>query len=133
MKTTLRILAATLVLAAASGCVVSVNDGDGRADWQEAEERNRTNIDRLELGMSAQRVRDIMGTPTFSEAFEVAGDSYRTLFYRTHRVHGDSRTTRDETTPVILRNGQLWGWGASAWMDLTGRPLGEEPVADSRY
>ena len=133
MNMTLRAITAIALLAAASGCVVSVNDSDGRADWQAAEDRNRANIERLELGMSAQRVRDIMGTPTFSEAFEVAGDSFRTLFYRTHRVHGDSRTTRDETTPVILRNGQLWGWGESAWIDLTGRPLGEEPVADSRY
>lgn len=133
MIAALRTLTIVTALLAASGCVISVHDKDERPDWRETEEINRANLERLELGMPVDRVRNTMGTPAFSEAFEWDGEAWRTLFYRTQRMRGDGRTTRDETTPVILRNGTLWGWGESAWFELTGRPLGEEPMTDSRY
>jgi outer membrane protein assembly factor BamE (lipoprotein component of BamABCDE complex) len=126
MNKTLTAVALALAVPALSGCVVAVGDvkADRESDWQELERDNRNMIARLETGMSIETVRSRLGTPEFSESLEVDGGQYSVLFYRTQRREADGMTTRDETTPLIFRDGMLVGWGEAAWTDLTGRPLG---------
>ena len=126
MHKTLPALALAIALPVLGGCVVAVGDvkSDGEADWQDMERNNREAISRLDNGMTIESVRSRMnGSPEFSESIESGGGSYRVLFYRTQRREADGMTTRDETTPLIFRDGELVAWGETAWMDLTGRPL----------
>lgn len=127
MNASIRIVVLTVSVIALSGCVVAIgNDGtNGRdAAWSEIERDNRLAIESLRLGMSVREVQSAMPHESdFSEAFTVKGEPYRVLFYRTQRVAGDGVTTRDETTPFIFANGELVGWGESAWFNVTGRPL----------
>ena len=118
-------IALVLAVPALSGCVVAVGDvkTDREADWQEMERENRNTISQLEPGMTIENVRTRLGTPEFSESMEFDDGDYRVLFYRTQRREADGMTTRDETTPLIFRDGLLVEWGEAAWTDLTGRPL----------
>lgn len=115
-----------LAIPALSGCVVAVGDvkSDREAGWREMEHENRNAISQLEPGMAIESVRSRLGTPEFSESMEFDGSDYRVLFYRTQRREADGMTTRDETTPLIFRDGLLVEWGEAAWTKLTGRPLG---------
>jgi outer membrane protein assembly factor BamE (lipoprotein component of BamABCDE complex) len=124
-------IATAIVMAASvsilAGCVVAVGDTrtDDESDWREMERENRSIIARLEPGMGIADVRSRLGTPEFSESLEFSDGSYRVLFYRTQRVEADGMTTRDETTPLIFRDGELLEWGEAAWADLSGRPVSE--------
>lgn len=107
----------TLVL---SGCVISVRD-DGmdagwhdEEDWRQRQERNQQALAYLELGRSVGSVTDELGPADLTESFVREGQTYRVLFYRTHRMHSDGRTTRDETVPLVFVDGELVGWGDSA-------------------
>ena len=115
-----------LSVPALSGCVVAVGDvkSDREANWEEMERENRGVISQLETGTSIETVRARLGTPEFSELIELTEGDYRVLFYRTQRRESDGMTTRDETTPLIFRDGRLVEWGEAAWTNLTGRPLG---------
>jgi hypothetical protein len=100
-----------------SGCVISV-DGDGvdgyHADWQDREHKNRSNINKLSVNMSLAEVSARMGVPDFNELHEKDQDSYQVLYFRTQRKDGDGVTTKDECTPLVLKNGELIGWGETA-------------------
>lgn len=108
----LMVLAGMLIMTLA-GCAITVNDGDSKreADWRERQEHNRHEIARLEIGMSREEVRDRLGRPDISEAFTREGADYRILYYRTQHNRSDGKTTRDETTPLVFRDGRLEGWG----------------------
>jgi outer membrane protein assembly factor BamE (lipoprotein component of BamABCDE complex) len=117
MKKLLLITTLGLTLAL-SGCVISV-DGDGRdeyhSDWEDREHKNRKNIANLQPQLSQEEVSDRLGVPDFSEFFEKDGDQYHVLYFRTQRKDSDGVTTKDECTPLVLRNGALVGWGDSAY------------------
>ncbi|MEE4295549.1 MAG: DUF3192 domain-containing protein [Wenzhouxiangella sp.] len=108
-----------------TGCVVAVGDvkSDREANWADIERENRLAISRLEPGISMQDVQTQLGTPEFSELIESGNGDYRVLFYRTQRREADGMTSRDETTPLIFRDGRLVEWGEAAWTNLTGSPL----------
>ncbi|MEE4297171.1 MAG: DUF3192 domain-containing protein [Wenzhouxiangella sp.] len=126
MNKILPFIALALAIPVLSGCVVAVGDvkSDREAGWQEMERDNRSAISQLEPGMAIENVRSRLGTPEFSESMEFDGNAYRVLFYRTQRREADGMTTRDETTPLIFRDGLLVEWGEAAWTNLTGQPLG---------
>lgn len=128
MEQLIRLVVLSSLVVWLSGCVVAIgNDGPESRDseWAEIERDNRRAIDSLRLGMGFREAQAAMPHEAeFSEAFSLQGTAYRVLFYRTQRVEGDSITTRNETTPLIFANGELAGWGESAWFDVTGRPLG---------
>lgn len=107
-----------------SGCVVNV--GDGKSDWERAEywqkvqDKNRTTLAKLSLGMSKDQVMILMGAADFSESYlqQSAGQADKevlVLFYRTQRTQSDGKTTKDECTPVVLSNHVLVGWGDTAY------------------
>lgn len=109
-----------LVAVLSSGCYISVRDdgpeggwADGD-DWERRQRRNQESISYLELGRTVDSVTAELGTADFTESFVRNGQTFRVLFYRTHRVRKDGRTTRDETTPLVFVDGELVGWGESA-------------------
>lgn len=104
---------AVLLLLPLAGCVINVSeDGvDWGEDWQERQEHNRQVISRLEIGQSRAEVEDRLGDPDFTEAYSHDGAQYYILHYRTQHRHSDGDTTRDETTPLVFRDGRLEGWG----------------------
>ncbi|HMA97817.1 MAG TPA: DUF3192 domain-containing protein [Wenzhouxiangella sp.] len=126
MKKILSAVVLALSIPALSGCVVAVGDVQSEQEMtrQETERENREAISQLEPGMPIDYIRTRLGTPDFSESLEREDGSYRVLFYRTQRREADGMTTRDETTPLIFRDGLLVEWGEAAWMNLSGQPLG---------
>ncbi|MCC5879423.1 MAG: DUF3192 domain-containing protein [Idiomarina sp.] len=79
--------------------------------WQAIEERNRRNIATLSHGQSAQTVLETMGEADFDENIRINETQYRVLYYRTQRVKADGMTTKDECTPIVFRDDELYGWG----------------------
>ena len=101
-----------------SGCVVSVGGGSDShygSDWEDREFNNRKHIANLEVGVDYETVLRKMGVADFNELFEKADGTYRVLYYRTQKTMGDGVTTKDECTPLVFRNGNLAGWGDSAY------------------
>lgn len=104
-----------------TGCVISV-DGDGYDggydNWENREHKNRKKLSKLELDMGLSEITNYMGTPDFNELYNKNDDNYQVLFYRTNRQSGDGVTTKDECTPLVLKNGKLVGWGDTAYREL---------------
>lgn len=109
-----------------SGCVVNVGDGesgwDSSESWEKVQDKNRTNLTKLSLGMPKDQVMILMGAADFSEAYiqqsaqqGEANKEVLVLFYRTQRNNGDGKTTKDECTPIVLSNNALVGWGETAY------------------
>jgi len=110
-------LAALPLLVTLAGCVFEINTNDsedGMRDWQHRQERNARAIRRLEPGRSRESIESQLGEADFVESFSRGGQEFVVLFYRTHRVHDDGITSKDETTPLVFAGGDLVGWGESA-------------------
>lgn len=102
-----------------SGCIIVADgsdwDGDNSSNWRAEQNKNRSKITNLTLGLHRTEVIEQMGSPSFSEAFTTEnGASYQVLYYRTHREHGDGETTKDETTALVFETDKLIGWGNDA-------------------
>ncbi|MFQ3235837.1 MAG: hypothetical protein ACI9C4_001400 [Paraglaciecola sp.] len=115
-----RRLITTIVLTLAlSGCVISVDGRDEyHSDWKDTEQKNRKSIAILQPQLNKEQVSDRLGGADFSEFFEKDGDKYHVLYFRTQHKKSDGLTTKDECTPLVLRNGMLIGWGDSAYAIL---------------
>ena len=106
-----------LLVTSLSGCVVAIGNDDwdhGEQDWQDRQERNFRYINRLDLGRSLTSVEAELGNPDFSDAFQRDGEVFHVIYYRTHHIDDDGKTTRDETTPLVFIDKQLVGWGELA-------------------
>lgn len=114
------LIAALVAAVFTSGCVFHVSTGDHDDDgyYQDSVERRdsrqREQIARLNLGADALDVVDQLGAPDFSDQLQTSQGVVRVLRYRTQRVHADGETTRDETTPLVFRDGKLIGTGVLA-------------------
>ncbi|MCO7226525.1 DUF3192 domain-containing protein [Pleionea sp. CnH1-48] len=108
-------IVAIIAVSMLSGCVIAVGGDHDRysGDWKETQEKNRQLISQLQIGSSIAQVSDILGEAADSEGFEKDDGRYTILYYRTQHRHSDGETTRDETTPVIFKDGRLLGWGTS--------------------
>ncbi|MDD5458408.1 MAG: DUF3192 domain-containing protein [Phycisphaerae bacterium] len=72
-------------------------------------QRNRDNLNLLEIGMSKNDVLDIMGKPYQREAFS---DTEALLYLTNHSAYvSDS----ERYTPVVFKNERLAGWGRNFW------------------
>ncbi|SHI10940.1 DUF3192 domain-containing protein [Ferrimonas marina] len=112
-------LTSTLAL---NGCVVAMgNKGgwDGKSTWEEQQQLNRKNLEKVDLGMSVAEVRTIMGTADFNELHQLDAGVVQVLYFRTHRNKGDGKTAKDECTAVVFRDGAVIGWGDRAYADAT--------------
>ena len=85
--------------------------------WQERETYNAKQIGQLEFGMSKDDVIRMLGSPDINEAKETSNGAHQVLFYRTHHVTSDGITTKDECTPLLVRDNELVGWGNDAYQD----------------
>jgi predicted small secreted protein len=117
MKTILlfALLASSVLL---SGCVVSVGGGSDShygGDWEDREYNNREHIANLNKGESYEGVLRKMGVADFNELYEKQDGTYRVLYYRTQKTMSDGITTKDECTPLVFKQGELVGWGDSAY------------------
>ena len=121
---TMGLIAALAMAVGSAGCVFVVGDdewtNDSRNDALEQQRYNRVAVPKLALGTPIDAVRDDLGEPHFAEAFSREDGEYRVLFYRTHRTDADGDTTRDETTPVVFRDGAVVGIGEDFYKRLVG-------------
>lgn len=111
-----------------SGCVVNVGDSESGWDsgesWEKVQDKNRANLSRLSQGMTKEQVNVLMGTPDHSEAYLTKASEgkveqeVQVLFYRTQHVKSDGKTTKDECTPVVIRDNSLIGWGDAAYRNI---------------
>ncbi|MCA1799537.1 MAG: DUF3192 domain-containing protein [Xanthomonadaceae bacterium] len=117
-----KLLVVLVMSAAVSGCVIVIDGAKegSSVGWQTRQTLNRSVIPSLALGTSFDEVTRELGEPEFTEAFSTDEGEYRALFYRTHRWKGDGITTREETTPVVFRDGALAGVGDDYYRRLTG-------------
>ncbi|MFY8274322.1 DUF3192 domain-containing protein [Pseudoalteromonas sp. SSDWG2] len=120
------LLCAVVALPLLGGCVISVNDGDadahwGSSDWQQQQRNNRNYIANIDLNSAAMTVKDILGTPDFSETFNHQGETYQVLFYATQSVKSDGKISKNECTPLVFKSGRLVSVGDSAYQALIGK------------
>jgi hypothetical protein len=135
-KSILTPLLLTLAALPATSCVFHVG-GYGSGEYyvpddahtaRDLRSDNRGKIDRLQLGMTVDQVKEIMGTsstwlnepigwvsnPYRSESFvDKDGQTELVLYYYTRINKSDNLITDDELTPVGFRDGKLVGWGQS--------------------
>lgn len=121
-KVTLAAILAVTLAGPLSGCVIAVGDkGDwdtsSSADWEQVQDQNRRKLEQVALGMSLNEVRGIMGTAEFNELYQQDDKQIQVLFYRTHRTRSDGKTTKEECTPIVLTDGQVTGWGDTAFQN----------------
>ena len=97
---------------------------------EEVRSENRTNLMKLEIGMSKSDVLSIMGAdekklwggigysqrisnPYRSEILESNAGPMELLYYYTDLKKQDGAITDDELTPLLFKDGKLIGWGWS--------------------
>jgi len=68
---------------------------------------NRSRLNRLELGMTQDTVKKVMGKPYIREAYEL-----KEVWLYITAWQADGYTTSDEMTPLVFENGILIGWGS---------------------
>ena len=114
-------LAAAVLAVSLSGCVIAVDgDHDFNDDnsWKKTQRYNQEQVNKLQMGMTADDIRTLMGVPDFSESFNKDGEMVQVLFYRTHHEKSDGKTTKEECTPLIFKQNRLTGWGDKAYQYL---------------
>lgn len=96
---------------------------------------NRSNLSKLQIGMTKDQVMQTMGTegketcntvlpfficgsselinnPYRTTGFHNDGKTYHVLYYWTDVKKRDGAITDDELTPLLIENGTLVGWGS---------------------
>ena len=120
MKNINRLLVTGVLATILSGCVIIGGDVDefdrnnSSQDWAELERNNREMIASLSVGEGFDAIQGRLGQAAFSESFKRGESLYHILYYRTHRVHSDGETSKDETTALVFIDKQLIGWGEKA-------------------
>lgn len=111
-----------------TGCVIAVSDGeaethwagDSSSSWEQKHKNNREAIAKLALDTDYQTVLNRLETPNFTELLKKDDSVYQVLFYATHSIHSDSKTTKDECTPLVFKNDKLIGVGDTIYKSLSG-------------
>jgi len=87
--------------------------------WQAIQGRNRKNLMKLELGMTKNKVVQVMGTPSLNEAYKTRDEGeLAILFYYTNRKWANGNITKDECIPIVFKNGKLIGWGDEFYQNI---------------
>jgi outer membrane protein assembly factor BamE (lipoprotein component of BamABCDE complex) len=74
--------------------------------------KNQNNLLKLQKGMAKEEVIKVMGKPDFHEVYEsLYGHTLVIAYYYTHHQKFDGQITKDECTPVVIKNEKLIGWG----------------------
>jgi len=91
-----KIIAILLVCFAISGCATTMA---------------RSNLNKLEKGMTKKEVSEIMGKPYKREVYP----NLEYWFYLTENPQIYAKPVWSDLTPIRFRNGVVEGWGASYW------------------
>jgi len=78
--------------------------------------RNRSNLAKLNLGMTKDEVVNLMGRPSKTEAYEIQG---RNLEFWHYRTEYDWLLGTLEDTALVFEDGVLKGWGLGNYYDQT--------------
>jgi outer membrane protein assembly factor BamE (lipoprotein component of BamABCDE complex) len=73
---------------------------------------NRSNLNKLEVGMSKEQVTKIMGKPYQREVY--GEEEY--WFYETEKKE-EYKAQNQYLTPVVFNNDKLVGWGRNYWVE----------------
>ena len=74
--------------------------------------KNREKMLELQIGMTKEQVKALMGQPYKTEAYQDEGGVLEFWLYMTEAVTIDNRQLSDENfTPFAFRDGVLVGWG----------------------
>lgn len=93
-----------------TGCVIAVGGEDGHSisgDFEDREYENRKKIARIQLNSAFSDVSHTMGVADFSETYLDNEKTVNVVYYRTHRLHKDGLTTKDECTKLIFVSNSL--------------------------
>lgn len=113
-KSILALIVAAPLTLSLTGCVVAVggDDRDYKVSGSNHNEfENRKSIASLPLSTSYNDAVHKLGVAEFNEKYEQDGDLIQVIYYRTHRVHKDGLTTKDECTYLKFVNGALVATG----------------------
>ena len=114
-KSLLAIMIAAPLTLSLTGCVIAVGGEDEHiitSDFDDREYTNRKKIAKLALNSSYADVSHKLGVADFQETYDKDGVTVQVLFYRTHRLHKDGLTTKDECTYLHFENGVLMQTGS---------------------
>ena len=111
-----------LCLVVVSCSYATSEDGKETVFYNELLGRNRSNLPRLEVGMTRADVISLMGVyhgskfsnPFQTEALAIGDDRYEILYYLTQTHPGFRQISIAQATPIVLKDGRLVGWGRSA-------------------
>ncbi|ASP49171.1 DUF3192 domain-containing protein [Cognaticolwellia beringensis] len=93
-----------------TGCVIAVGGEDGHSisgDFEDREYKNRKKIAGIQLNTAFADVSREMGVADFTETYLKDGKTVNVVYYRTHRLHKDGLTTKDECTKLVFVNNSL--------------------------
>ncbi len=114
-KSLLALLIVAPLTMSLTGCVIAVGGEDDHiitSDFDDREYTNRKKIANIPLNSSYADVSHKLGVADFNETYEKNGATVQVLFYRTHRLHKDGLTTKDECTYLHFVNGELMQTGS---------------------
>lgn len=102
-----------------AGIVMYYPDEPDSMGWEDRQDFNRVQIDKLEQNehwemVTHQKVLDILGGPDISEAKITGEDKIQVMYYRTQRKKADGLTSQDECTPLLFKNDKLVALGEKA-------------------
>lgn len=91
------------------------DDPDAMA-WTDREAYNRKFINALQPNtlMTQDQIRQKLGGPDITEAYQAGSDLYQLAYYRTQRDISDGITTKTECTALLYLNRRLIAVGDSA-------------------
>ena len=78
-------------------------------------EKNRSTMLLVDLGMSKAEILKLMGTPRLTEAYTLNGKAVIMWFYLAREqgiAQDEYRFSRHELTPIVFEDGNVVGWGA---------------------
>lgn len=116
-----KLLTVAVLAGAVSACTINVGNDSGKnsdTQWKHTQQYNLSYVNSLQQGISLDDVKTALGTPDFSESFNRDNNEIIVLFYRTHHVKSDGKTTKNECTPLIFKQNKLAGWGDKAYQYL---------------
>lgn len=117
-KSIIALLIAAPLTLSLTGCVIAVGGGDEghsmSTSFGDREYENRKKINKIQLNTSYSDVKQKLGLGDFNEKYQRDGKEIQVLFYRTHRVHKDDLTTKDECTYLHFVDGVLLETGNGA-------------------
>ncbi|MFT6902031.1 MAG: hypothetical protein ACJAXS_002239 [Colwellia sp.] len=117
-KSIIALLIAVPLTLSLSGCVIAVGGGDEghsmSTSFGDREYENRKKIAKIQLNSRYDEVKSQFGLADFNEKYQMDGKEIKVLFYRTHRVHKDDLTTKDECTYLHFVDGALLQTGNGA-------------------